>query len=506
MKHIARLALAVLLLALSAASACAQTITMEDIYVAFNYPDSWFVVSPQLALVYAPVLEDAGIDAEALSIEMTQQGVASRAYNADFSECLSILTLSDDLSGEIFDMKQVTEAQRKTMRSRAQNNQLFETTGLRTQDLEWQIEGGVYYLYIHYTKTFGDQIVGRGVRYMTVRNGMYVVLDWQISGRRFTNRDLNAFRKRIADLTVLETITEPVRSVKLLTEIPTETSSGTFQITGTATANAGLVVETPNGAGGMETLSVGKAGSNGKFTLNVSLSEEGAYDITLTATSEGMNASSVSGQIVYDGKTLPVSIGGVPEDGVVTTDTVKITGQTLAGVQIQLVTPYGMTKKRANNDGSFSFELTTKEADDYDYTVICTKDGYDTRRVQFTLTRVVTDMQERERIKATAEKISYKNLQGARSQDQGKVMCLYGPVTQIDQGGANTYIRMDFNKGADGVWFNPVVIVTTEETGVKVGDMLTAVVTVSGTFEEQDDKGNAVAVPRFELMFVDKIE
>jgi len=494
------------LLVLLAAPAHAQRIDMDDVFLSFEYPDTWLVVSPQLAKVYAPLLEDAGIDPDALSQEMLETGVESRAYNADFSQRLSIITLSDDLSGEIFDMANVTEAQRKTMRSRAQSNRLFETTGLRTQDLEWQKEKGEYWLYIHYTITRGDKTVGRGIRYMTVKNGLYVILDWQKDEGRFGNRELASFRSRIADLTVTQTITEPVRSVKLTAEIPAETSVGTIGITGTTSANAALVAEAPDDTGAMRTLSVGRAGANGKFTLNVTLEEEGVYEITLTASSEGMNPSTVTGTTSYSAKTLPVSLEGIPEDGVVTADTVKIKGKTLAGVQLQLVTPFGLSKKRADNDGSFSFELTTDEEREYSYTLICDKDGFDQRRIPFTLSRVMTDAQQKQKVKDGAEKISYKNLQKNRGEDQGKIMSLYGPVTSVSEGGGTHYVRLMFNKGSDGKWFNPVVIVAQESMGVKVGDMMGVVATVSGVFEEQDASGESVSVPRFELVFVDKVE
>ena len=505
MKH-RILVICAVLLALLLAPAQAQRIDMDDVFLSFDYPDDWLVVSPQLALTYAPLLKKAGIDAEALSREMVDQGIESRAYNADFSQCLSILTLSDDLSGEIFDIEGVSDAQRKTMRNRASNNKLFETTGYRTQDLEWQREGGIYWLYIHYMKTRGDQTVGRGIRYMTVKNGMYVVLDWQRSSGRFGNRELNAFRERIADLTVTKAVEEPVRSVRLDAVIPAETSKAEITITGTTTANAALVAEAPDSAGVMQTLSVGQAGGSGKFTLMVQLPEEGTYAITLTASCDGMNPASVSGQTAYSARTLPVSLEGIPEGGVVTSDTVKITGKTLAGVQMQLVSPFGLSKKRAGNDGTFSFELTTKDEDSYEYTLICDKDGYDQRRIHFTLTRVMTEGQAKQRVKDGAEKVSYKNLQKNRGEDQGKVMSLYGPVVSVSEGGGTHYVRIQYNKGSDGAWFNPVVIVAQEDMGVKVGDMLGVVATVAGVFEEQDAAGNTVNVPRLELMFVDKIE
>ena len=42
--------------------------------------------------------------------------------------------------------------------------------------------------------------------------------------------------------------------------------------------------------------------------------------------------------------------------------------------------------------------------------------------------------------------------------------------------------------------------------GAKVGDMITVVCEVSGVFEEQDSQGEPVMVPRFDLLFVDKVE
>ena len=51
-----------------------------------------------------------------------------------------------------------------------------------------------------------------------------------------------------------------------------------------------------------------------------------------------------------------------------------------------------------------------------------------------------------------------------------------------------------------------MIIVANADLGVKAGDMLTAAVTVAGVYEEQDQNGDPVMVPRFDLQFVDKIE
>lgn len=482
----------------------AQTITMDEGYVTFDYPDSWLVLSPQLCDVYEPLLEQAGLDAAQLKSQMQEQRVLSRAYNADFSQSMSVLIASDELSEEIFDIADVTDDQRRTLRRRVESNSLWETTGLRAQDVEWQREEGVYWLYVHYTKTYADEVIGRGLRYITVRNGLYLMLDWQIDSGRFGNRDLSAFRARLADMTLTETIERPMRSVALEAAIPTETSSADVVVTGTATAGAALLAQAPDASGEMQTLSVGETGESGAFSLLIPLEQEGEYDITLTASLDGMLSSSVSGHLTYSSRTLPVS--GIPESQVVSSDTVVIEGSTLSGVQMQLITPFGLTKKRSSNDGSFSFELTTEEEGTYHYTLILDRDGYDQRRVQFDITREITDEQERQRIRDSAQKISYRILQEDREENRGAVMSLYGPITDVSQSGGTYYARMQFNRGADGQWFNPVVIVSGEDMGVRVGDMMTAVVSVAGVYEEQDENGEPVMVPRFDLLFVDRIE
>ena len=503
--------LAALLLGAALLMPCAgaaQRIEMEDAHLAFDYPDSWLVVSPQLAMVYERLLADGGIDAAALSGDMEAQGVLSRAYSPDFSQYLSVLTRSDELSEEIFDIAGVTDEQRKRLRSRVQNDGLWETTGLRAQDVEWQREGGVYWLYVHYTVTRAGETVGRGLRYITVRNGQYVMLDWQRGTTRFGNRDLSAFRARLSDIEVTQTLAAPVRAVRLTAEIPAETSVSDLILTGSTAPGATLECTAPDARGATQTLSVGVAEKSGSFRLLVPLEQEGSYALTLTASAEGMQESSVSGTVTYSAKTLPVSLAGVEDGGVVTVtkDETTLTGTTLPGTQMQLVTPFGLSKKRAGNDGAFSFSLTTDTAGEYRYTLILDRDGFNQRRIAFTLVRVMTDDQQKDAVRKQAEKISYKNLQRDLPDNQGKIMSLYGPVISVSASGGTHYVRMQFNKGADGVWYNPVVIVSGEDMGVKAGDMLACVVRVDGVFEEQDAQGEPVMVPRFELLFVDKVE
>lgn len=485
-------------------SAGAQRITMDEGHVSFDYPDEMLVVSPQLCGVYAPLLEDAGIDPEVLAEEMRAQGVLTRAYATDFHSSLSVIVREDDLSREIFDIASVTDSQRGTLRRRVEGDRLWEKTGLRAQDSEWQKENGEYWLYVHYSVTSADEMMGRGLRYITVKNGMYIMLDWQRNGKqRFTGRDLNAFRSRLSAFTLTEQLDRPVQTVKLDAQIPEETTTDVVTITGTATPGASVTAEQVNAFGEKKLMMETIASNSGRFSLEAKLQEEGVTEIMLTASREGMNDAVVNGSIAYSTKTLPVS--GVEESMVVSTDVTVLSGSTLAGVQIQLVTPFGLAKKRSGNDGSFSFDLTTEEEGTYSYTLILDKKGYNQRRVPFTITREMTNDQEKERIRQTAVKLSYKTLQKDLEENRGAVMRLYGPVSDISGSGSTQYVRMKYSKDQNG-WTNDVVIVASHDLGVKEGDMLTAVVEVDGVYSEQDASGAETLVPRFELLFVDRVE
>lgn len=67
----------------------------------------------------------------------------------------------DELSQEIYEIENATDSQRATLRRRVEANSFWETTGLRTQDAEWQKEDGGYWLYAHYTVTRAGETVGR---------------------------------------------------------------------------------------------------------------------------------------------------------------------------------------------------------------------------------------------------------------------------------------------------------------------------------------------------------
>ena len=71
----------------------------------------------------------------------------------------------------------------------------FSATPYRYRQVEWQTHSQHgRFLFLRYNLVDeNDAITERGVRYVTIQNGSYYTIDWTISDRRFTNRDLAFF-------------------------------------------------------------------------------------------------------------------------------------------------------------------------------------------------------------------------------------------------------------------------------------------------------------------------
>ena len=499
-----RLFAAALLLCCLTASAAAQVIRMEDAGLTYDYPDSWLILSPQRCMIYSPILEEMGIDAGSLSEEMENEGIQSRGMPESGEQYVQVMTRSDELSQDIFDMANATDDQRRKIRNSAENNGLWEHTGLRTQDAEWQTEGGRYWLYVNYTEMRGSDVVSRGLRYTTIHNGMYVILDWRLTGRRFTNRDVSSFRKRIASLTFTKELPMPRRSVEVSCTIPSEVSDSEGEIRGTATAGANLTLTADDGKGNREDFGACTADSKGRFSFAYSLPREGTWTFTLTAEAEDRDTNVTTTEVTYSESAIPCS--GIEETMTTQTDKTIVSGKTLAGASLQLVTPAGVRKQRAGKDGSFSFEIRTKETGTISCTLIIDKNSYTQRRIHFSITRELTDDQEKEKVRASAVRISYGSLTRDLAKNREKILNLTGYVTQVSSAGATTYVRMMYTKDDKGQWSNPVILVTDSAISVKENDLLTCTVQVEGVDEEQDSKGNEISVPRLRILFVDKVE
>lgn len=492
-----------LLMALSlvcfASGALAQQVVMEDSGAAMEFPDPWLVLSPSTVRIYKDVLGDAGMDAEAMAARYARDGVVCEGWSEDFQQSLRLIVTADERSLRIHDIERATDSERTALKNLFSNNRYEgQRSSVRYQSASWLTHSSMgRFLLLRYTVKENEVITERGLQYFTIRNGVNYIIDWSVKDRRLTNADLTWFRQSILENFIFTVqIDPPPLPVTLDVTLPTETGIGALTLEGTASANAGLALTYTDGESEEEVLSVGSANADGSFRLVFELPEAGIYTVTLTAEKEGFTPASVSGPLTYEPRLLPVNFTEWPE-GQVTGDTTTLSGTTVAGANLQLLTETGVTTKRASSSGTFSFELTTKAEGEYAYTLAVNKDGYDQRRIPVSFTRVITEQQRMQQIKDSAQRISYANLQNKSSQYLGAVMRLSGQVVGISQGQGAWFIRMNIVKNAKGNWTSPVLISCSDNPGIEEGSNIVVYASVTEPFIEQSESGADVAVPGF---------
>ena len=481
-----------------AACACAQTITMEDIYAQIDFPDTWLVLSPQLLRVYEPLLSQHGFDVNGMAERYESEGVIAEAWDADFAQSMRVMVTRDERAQTLFTLDRSTTAERNSMAKYYQTASNFSSTPYRFKQVEWQKHSQYgRFLFLRYNVVDEDgDITERGVRYITIQNGMNYIIDWTIPDRRFTNNDLSRFKALLETFAFTAALEAPPLPAQLSADIPAEVSSAHVELSGTASSSASIYVTLSDGESASEVISVGMADANGSFSIFFDLPAEGSYTVILTAKKDGYADTSIRQTLVYEGSLLPVSIDAWPADPW-TEDTFTLTGTTLPGSELQLVTDIGLVKKKPNADGSFKFELNTPEAKTYNYTLIVNNGKYTQRRFPFTINRVYTQSQELSRIKKSAVSISYRNLQTKADQYLGQVMRLSGYVSEITQGEGVTFVRLMLSRNTKGVWTTPVIIACEEAPELTEGERAVIYGYVASPYYEQSGEESNVAVPGF---------
>lgn len=486
--------------------AYAQQITMESVYAGMEFPDTWLVVSPQLLPVYEPYLLAHGLDTQEMAERYAREGIIAEAWDADFAQSMRVLVTTDTRSETIFDMDRATTAERSSLLRYYETRSNFTATPYRYQQAEWQTHSQYgRFLFLRYnTLNASGDIAERGVRYLTIKNGQNYIIDWTIPDRRFTNRDLNIFRQTLESFTFTTVLDAPPRPAVLSAQIPAEVSDARVELTGTATAQAGLIVTLSAGEGEGDVVSVGSANDNGAFSIFFDLPGEGTYHVTLTASRTGYADTSIRQTLTYQASLLPVSIDAWPDDPW-TQDTFTLSGETLPGSQLQLLSDKGLVTKRPNASGRFSFELNTPDAGEHQYTLVVTNGRYTQRRFPFTVNRAYTDEQVLDAIKRTAVSISYRNLQQSPGEYAGQVMRLSGYVSEITQGEGICFIRLMLSRGTQDVWTTPVLIACEQAPdGLVQGERAVVYGYVADPYYERGTEESAdTVVPGFTFICVD---
>jgi len=480
------------------AALAAQEIELDSVYARLRFPDPWLVLTPASLPVYAGILREAGLDPDAMEARFADDGVVAEGWSEAFDDSYRLMVREDGRSQTLFDIERATLAQRRGIA----NAYLADRNGnLRYQVAEWGRAGPLgWMLFLRYNVMEGSDIIGRGVQYVTIRNGKNYILDWRIGTRRVTNRDIARFREMLDGLTFTEglPIPPPIARLEVTGGMPRETGIAEVRLQGFTEPEAGLLL-TRDVGGAPETVTVGSANRRGEFRLDFSLPAQGDYELTLTAAKDGYAESSVSGSLTYEPGWLAINIDHMP-DALYSQPVYRLAGIAPAGAELQILVGHRPAiHRRVGSDGRFGVDIDTGLPGEYNIVIIATLRGFNDRRIDIAFTRVASEEEERAALRASAARPTYAQLMRTPEAYVGEVMSFSGDVVETSQGGGVWFVRLNVSRTRDAVW--PMVLVCDADPRLSPGARVNFYARANSPYLEQDAAGNEIHVPALSLLW-----
>lgn len=480
-----------------------QEIELDSVYARLRFPDPWLVLTPASLPVYAGILREAGLDPETFETRFAEDGVVAEGWSDAFDDSYRLLVYEDDRSQTLFDISRATSADRKAIAASFSSGQAVRTANLRYQETKWSKAGELgWMLFLRYNVMRDGGIAERGVQYFTIRNGQNYILDWRIGPRRITNRDLARFKEMLGRLTFPMGPDIPPLAARLEISggFPAETGVGEVRLQGVTEPEAGLLL-TRAADGGTETITVGSANRKGEFSLDFSLAEQGDYNLTLTASKDGYADTSVNGTVTYQPGWLAVNIDQQPGE-VYDQPTYKLSGTAPAGTELQIVvTGRPAIHRKVGGDGRFGVEIDTALSGQYSIVLIAKLKGFTERRITIEFTRVASEEEERNALRAMVKRATYAQLIRDPDDYMGEVMTFTGDVLEISHGGEVWFIRLDVSRTRDALW--PMVVVCDVDPELLPGARITFYARANAPYQEQDAGGSEISVPALSLLWIE---
>lgn len=523
-----------LLVLVCCVSALAETTTeysLSDIPGKLSLSDSYIVLTPENLNERTDVLSARNLDPESAKTDWQARHVVLQAWVPEMDACLEVRVFQDADSAAYYDLDKQTTQARTAYRTSHLKGTAYSDLGYTIQSAEWkrQTRGGRF-LRLKYKRVV-DTLVIQGYAAKTIRNGWTLVLDYQVYNRKTRAKDQNSLNK-VANTVefgdpqpgaTIPTVSAPTTDAVPASEAspvvggllqftsvpPQETNTGAFTVEGTCAGSAHLIGVVMRYASPTPTRIEADATKAGKFKMKVQLPTEGIWLMTLTVEKNGaVIAEKVFDTTIYQANLLPVSLAEeVPEQ--FETNEFVLTGTTSKGVTVQCVVtggakPFDKTI-RTNGTGKFTFKIPTSSQSQYDVTLILQKKGYDTRRLTWAANRRLTaeDLQEETRNKAV--KPAYSTLSSRLEAYTGKVMGYKTYITDIQQVGDEWLIYAALTKTDRGTLKNVIVVSTSEQPTIAVGEEWKMYGTCTGAYEVQSEEGT-VSYPRFDLLFWDPVK
>jgi len=499
------LLLGMLLIALPA---MAEVFTFDDVHLSIEIPADYTVITAENAAANAHFLLSKGYNADEVPEIFAEEGVRFKAYAPSGDACFQLICVQDVDAQRYFDIDQQSAKERAAWRKEHLKGETYTIMGIKYTDGTWKKTtkyGRV--MQLRYTQKEGDEIVSRGYQRKTIKNGYTITFDWQVTGRTLKSADNAALNKIMSTVSIYETQPVPATAVGALafTDIPPEeTNTAKFNIKGTGRSGLKITATQLRLSSTDAKIITATVNKKGNFTMPVTLPAEGVYMLTLTVENgEALVEEIAYPPITYKSTLLPVNVlQGVPTQ--ITTDKLTITGTSIKGAKIQLL--YGDTNKTVTvgGGGTFTFKVDTAKEGVYDFTLVASKKGCETRRFSYTGTRSFTQEESQSALRKGAVKPGYKNLVNKITGYDGRVMVYTPHITKIEQNGADWLITMALTRLKTGEYRDIIMVSMKDEPSFTVGASYKMYLRCIGMYTVLSESGGETAYPHFEFLFIDQ--
>lgn len=487
MKRKAAIFLAISLCCFTAAALAAEGGTaIPAVGITAAFPSGWTVVTPDTVDKHFKYFSEE--TPEIAAQLMRADGIHAAAFSSAGDAVLRVIAVpGGQAASQFYDIERYSAAMRSAIADSFLDKDAWTLTGYRYTEADWtNKEGQGRMLHLSYSVRYGEDIIARGKQAYTIRNGMEITLDLQVTGRQISTEDERAYNAFLADTSLPTSAEEaaPLLPVGLVftATVPEETHVAKVTFRGETTKAALVSAWVIPEDGDAYNIGQIQAGGGGTFKLEIELPSEGEWRIYVKSELEGYAISEEAFWIDYDAKRLPVTFTEMPE-GDVYDSQIYITGKTISGVTIQCMEGDKNYKKTTGSDGSFSFKLDRTIVGDRKVVLSFTKKNYDNRRFDVEFNRQWTREDYVKQLSSQVQSLSFANLTERAEKYIGRLVAYKGTVLDVSSAGERVYVQLGMKQDKEGKWTERIIAVADGmEVLVATGDSVTLYIEVTGEF------------------------
>ena len=494
-----------------AATATTTEYSLGTIFAKLSLADSYIVLREENLESHEEIQHALNTTAEGMKQDWQERGVLLQAWVPDLDACLEIRARQDEDAAQYFNIDAQTTSTRSVYRSAQMKSEAYKNQGYDIKSAEWfRTSHDIRFLQIRYKRNVNGLITW-GYAEKTVRNGWTVVLDYQVYGRGLKAKDLNSLRKATRTVEFTQTLDTPAKASGILnfSEIPPmETNTSSFTVEGTTNPGAHLIGVAMRWSASTPLKFTTDATKAGNFKLKITLPDEGVWLVTLNLEVNGaIVAEEVFDTTTFSRTVLPVVMAeDVPEK--LTTNEFVVSGTTSKGVDIQCIVtntaapdhPFD-SSARTNGTGKFKFKVPTAAEGTYEFTLVFTKKGYNTKRLTYTAVRTYTEQEKQAKSTTKAIHPGYAALNKKLESYIGQTMVYKAYIVDVQQNGGDWIITAALKKNKKG--YSDFLVFDATRDPVLMPDSQVKIYGICiGSYPVQSEEGDT-SYPRFEYLYAE---